>query len=575
MLDLVGFVMAQSYGHGGTGIGHKVGGHPQYDGWPRWDSVTHQAMYEDWLFRAVQGGLRLLVVHAVNSELMCSLVETELSSNDMEAVDRQLEAARAMEATVDDHSGGPGQGWYRIVESPQQARQVMEAGKLAVILGIEVDFLFGCREEGDLDPDSLRATLDDYYARGVRHLFPIHFANNGFGGTAYQNDLQQRVGSPPPDFPIYGDPVVAAVARTAFGLGWAALGALRYPVDAESGTGNGYERGGGWQNIRGLTEIGKLLIREMIARGMIIDIDHMSRRSRADTLDICEEVGYPVISGHTGFVEISNGEKRHEGNLTEPELARIRDLGGMVNIIIHQGKGDDINTFAAAGQTRIEHTCGNSSNTLVQAYQYAVAAMPGMPVGFGTDMNGFAGMLGPRFGEEAESKGEVNALDATFVAVATGTRLEQSQMGNKTFDFNVDGLAHIGMLPDLIADWQAQGLSEHDLDPLLRSAEGYVELWEAARDVPAVSAVNMGGQWPQVMAVIGGTLHQISADTTTGWHDGDSLLPVPAGTQISAVNMGGQWPQVMAVIGGTLHQISADTTTGWHDRDSLLPATGW
>src|SRR5215471_19180490 len=34
-------------------LGHKVGGWPEFDGWPRWDSLTHQAVFEDWLRRAV------------------------------------------------------------------------------------------------------------------------------------------------------------------------------------------------------------------------------------------------------------------------------------------------------------------------------------------------------------------------------------------------------------------------------------------------------------------------------------------------------------------------------------------
>ena len=47
--------------------------------------------------------------------------------------------------------------------------------------------------------------------------------------------------------------------------------------------------------------------------------------------------------------------------------------------------------------------------------------------------------------------------------------MPKSVIGQKTFDINVDGLAHVGMLPDFIADWQAQGLTEDDLGPLLRS----------------------------------------------------------------------------------------------------------
>src|SRR5664279_433992 len=80
--------------------------------------------------------------------------------------------------------------------------------------------------------------------------------------------------------------------------------------------------------------------------------------------------------------------------------------------------------------------------------------------------------------------------------------------------------------------------------------------------VGKISAVNMGGQWPQVMTVVGGRLHQIYGDTT-GWHDGNTGLPVPDGSSISAVNMGGQWPQVMANRTGVLNEIYADST-GWH-----------
>jgi hypothetical protein len=36
------------------------------------------------------------------------------------------------------------------------------------------------------------------------------------------------------------------------------------------------------------------------------------------------------------------------------------------------------------------------------------------------------------------------------------------------------------MLPDLIADFQAMGLRQADLDPLLNSADGYVTMWEKA-----------------------------------------------------------------------------------------------
>ncbi|WP_026207943.1 hypothetical protein, partial [Catelliglobosispora koreensis] len=61
--------------------------------------------------------------------------------------------------------------------------------------------------------------------------------------------------------------------------------------------------------------------------------------------------------------------------------------------------------------------------------------------------------------------------------------------------------------------------------------------------VGAISAVNMGGSWPQVMAVKNGVLHQIYGDTS-GWHDGSLAI---SANQPAAVNMGAAWPQVMVL----------------------------
>jgi microsomal dipeptidase-like Zn-dependent dipeptidase len=247
----------------------------------------------------------------------------------------------------------------------------------------------------------------------------------------------------------------------------------------------GYEARMGRRNVQGLTKLGKTLTREFIERGMIIDVDHMSARSKADTLEICEEMGYPVVAGHVGFVEISRKEKSHEGQLLPSEVERIHRLGGMVAVIVHQGDAGEITTWQGPGQPLIPHTCGNSSNSIVQAYLYAISKMPGVPVGLGTDFNGFAGLPGPRFGPESCRGGLIgpppaNPIAYRFTAASTGQQMDRSVVGQKTFDYNFDGLAHVGMLPDLVADLQAQGLSADDLAPLLHSADGYVALWERA-----------------------------------------------------------------------------------------------
>jgi microsomal dipeptidase-like Zn-dependent dipeptidase len=452
------------------GIGHLVGGDPQFDGWPRWNSFTHQAMFEDWLARAVEGGLRLMVVHAVNNEWMCGQVATApgRTCNDMEAVGLQLQAAKDMENYIDRKNGGPGQGWYRIAHSPDEARATIDEGKLAVVLGIEVDYLFNAHSPDDLSATRLRELLNGYFALGVRHIFPVHFSNNAFGGTAFQNPLIYDMYGPPAPSPQ--NPKAIAV--------------LPYAVETEAAP--EYEYRTGRRNVQGLTDLGGVLIKELMRRGIMIDVDHTSFHTRADILDLAEANDYPVVSGHTGFVEISHADKSHEGQLLPEEVERIRKLGGIVAPIINQGKLAEIESWQDSTGTSVPHTCGNTTETWVQAYLYLASKMGGAPIAFGTDFNGLINPVGPRFGKEACPGGQQGSsragdrIESEFVAAASGVRLPQSVVGEKTFDFNEDGLAHIGLLPDFIADLEQLGLTAKDLDPLLNSAEGYVDAWDRA-----------------------------------------------------------------------------------------------
>lgn len=49
-----------------------------------------------------------------------------------------------------------------------------------------------------------------------------------------------------------------------------------------------------------------------------------------------------------------------------------------------------------------------------------------------------------------------------------------------TWTFNTEGLVHIGLLPELIEDARRDAVAEADLEPLFRSAEGYIRMWERA-----------------------------------------------------------------------------------------------
>ncbi|WP_426755685.1 membrane dipeptidase [Myxococcus sp. Y35] len=443
--------------------GHHVGGYPEFDGWPRWDNVMHQAVYEDWLYRAVQGGLRLMVMLAVNNESIAGVVQRApgVDGSDMQSVDMQLDAAWRMQADIDARAGGPGKGWYRIVTTPAEARQVIAEGKLAVVLGIEVDDLFGCSRTGGCDAARVEQFLDAYHARGVRHVFPVHLKHNVFAGPALYSPIQWLLEVPP--------------QRDCSAEGYTYLHNIVWPPVCSP---------------VGLTDLGRVLVQGMMRRGMIIDIDHMSARAFDDTLDLVEPYGYPVVGGHEGFIGISKGSSRHEGNRSAEQLQRIRDVGGMVGVILHQGGLDTVDTWRGEGQPVVEHRCGGTSQTWAQAYLYAVKQMGGRNVALGTDYNGLAGLPAPRFGADACFDGkelEQTSRVSYPLSISTKTgpsRLYPSMVGNQVFDVNEDGPAHVGMLPDFIEDLRRQGIRNQDLDPLMNSAEHYVQMWERAYAAP-------------------------------------------------------------------------------------------
>jgi hypothetical protein len=55
----------------------------------------------------------------------------------------------------------------------------------------------------------------------------------------------------------------------------------------------------------------------------------------------------------------------------------------------------------------------------------------------------------------------------------------------RDYDYNLDGLAHYGLLPDLLQDLRNVGLSTSALGALFRSAEQYVGVWERSVAVGA------------------------------------------------------------------------------------------
>src|SRR5690606_38667315 len=167
---------------------HDPAGTGSFAGWPTYKTVTHQQMYYTWVERAFLGGLRMMVQLAVTNEALCGMgkLRDGFTCDDMDAVDRQIQATKDLEKAIDQKDDGliNGSGWYRIAYSPTEARAHIRAGKMAVVLGIEVDSLFGCKPGVVCSDTFLRTQLQKYHDLGVRHVFPIHQYDNAFGGAA-------------------------------------------------------------------------------------------------------------------------------------------------------------------------------------------------------------------------------------------------------------------------------------------------------------------------------------------------------------------------------------------------------
>ncbi|MFJ5177761.1 discoidin domain-containing protein [Streptomyces griseoviridis] len=438
--------------HGGDGK-HDPTGWPTFKDWPAYDSMTHQANYYAWVERAWRGGQRVLVNDLVTNGMICSVYPFKVRSCDeMTSIRLQARLTYDLQAFIDTQYGGPGKGWFRIVTDSAQARQVVEQGKLAVVLGVETSEPFGCKQILDIaqcGKADIDKGLDELYALGVRSMFLCHkfdnalcgvrFDEGGLGtainvgqflstGTFWQTETCK---GPQADNPI-GTAASAAEGDLPAGV--------RVPA---------YDSGARC-NVRGLTDLGEYAVRGMMQRKMMLEVDHMSVKATGQALDIFEAASYPgVLSSHSWM----------DLNWTE----RVYSLGGFVAQYMH---GSEAFT-AEAARTRALRT----------AYDVGY--------GFGTDFNGIGDHPAPRGADAADR------VVYPFRSADGGSVVDRQTSGQRTFDLNTDGAAHVGMIPDWIEDIRRVG-GQGVVDDLFRGAESYLGTWGATEGHRAAADLAKG-----------------------------------------------------------------------------------
>jgi microsomal dipeptidase-like Zn-dependent dipeptidase len=431
---------------------HSPEGWPSFAGWPRDESQTHDGTYWKWLERAWRSGLRVMVNDLVENRALCDLYPLKRNNcNEMVSAYKQAQGMRRLQNYIDAQFGGPGKGFFRLVRSSAGARRVINDGKLAVVLGIEVSEVLDCgkfNSTPNCDTAQIDRELDKLYAAGVRSIFPVHKFDNALGGTRFDSGgtgVLVNTGNKyatgefwtanhcdDPDHDNTPTPIgneEAELMTSLFGPVVTPLFEGQLPVYPP----------GPHCNPKGLTALGRYVIRSMMRRGMIVETDHMSMKARRQALTVLEEESYPgVISSHSW------------GDLGSQQ--RLQALGGIVGPI------------------------SSEANHFAEEWQIARANRDPrffFGTGVGSDINGLHAQPEPR-----ENAAE-NPVQYPFRSFDGGSLIYRQHSGTRVYDINTHGVDHYGLYPDWIEDLRMVA-GPQIVDDMANGAEAYLRMWARA-----------------------------------------------------------------------------------------------
>jgi hypothetical protein len=428
---------------------HDTSGYPKLTAWAA-NNLSYEGTYWRWIQRAWLGGLRLMVMSVNENRALCQLMPTRKTNCDeMDTVRRGFQDIRELQRYVDAQAGGPGKGFFQIVTDPFEARRVINEGKMAIVLEIEVSELFGCSgwDQPTCDQAQVDRQLDEMYHLGVRSSLLLNKFDNPLTGVRFDSGpvgvlINAGNRSSAGSFwsartcttPLHDNPIETLVPQ-----GSAALDNLLGTLGVTSGTFPAYPPAPHC-NTRGLTALGRHVVRRMMDLHMIVNPDHMSQAAVDDTLTLLESRHYSgVISPH-GWMDPGN-------------WPRLWKLGGM----------------AFPGHSQ-------ASEYVKQWQKYRPKSTPYFfGWGYGADLGGLSGQ------PAVDTNG---SLSYPFKSYDGSVTFERQRTGDRTFDYAKEGVAHYGLYADWFADLRRLGGPALAQD-MWNGAEAYLQMWERAEGIAA------------------------------------------------------------------------------------------
>lgn len=471
------------FNYGNPVMPHDTAGYPKLTEWSK-DNLSYEGTYWRWIQRAWAGGLRMMVMGVNENRILCELQPVkETNCNEMDTVRRAIADMRELQRYIDAQAGGPGRGFMEIVTDPQQARRAINAGRMAVVLEIEISEPFDCRsaDQPTCSQAQVDRELDEMHDLGVRSMLLLNKFDNPLTGVRFDSgatgvlinatnrlsagsffDAKTCTGKLRDNTLETGSPQLSsAITDLLAGAGVPGGAAPVYPPAPHC-------------NTKGLTTLGKHVVNRMMDLGMIVNPDHMSQAAVDDTLTLLESRRYSgVISPH-GWMDPGN-------------WPRLWKLGGI----------------AFPGHSPAPDYVKDWKDYRPKQTPYAFGW------GYGADLGGLSHQPSP--------VGTGGRLAYPFKSAdGRGVTLQRQKTGDRTFDYAAEGVAHYGLYADWFADLARLGGPQMAAD-MAGGAEAYLQMWERAAGTPVdrchaprraldargLGAMRLGASWTTLLAKAG------------------------------------------------------------------------